>query len=445
MDTNEYYQQLLGINQMLEVLSDGPEKDELLGLKQNIEELLSLTNDSTGPKDTNTNEIDDEYALFMSEMEKEGAVNITDNDSNNGSKNSIQTQSYKELEGKKFRAPHKHQWGQIVYHNAMVCSVPNEIPLNNEFEVRVLFLNPTHKEMLPCPYYFDLERDCNFSEEQCHFSHGELVPFSSLEDYIEPKFELLVVGSAVLAKQSNNLWYRAKIKHISKDTCTVKFDSKNCDNKDYEEIVFENILPLVNSEDYSGDDSDNSDIEGDIPDSDNSQLAKEREDIINMSLMNTPDTQALGQWEKYTKGIGSKLMEKMGYIVGAGLGKDGSGIVKPVTALILPQGKSLDFCMNLKEQCNNPNLFSAERKVKALQRKVERRQKRLEEQQKKRKSKEKMDVCEFINFTLRGSKSKSDKEEQNEQQLKEKLKSGTDKELNVACFTIEENIKKEQM
>lgn len=62
--------------------------------------------------------------------------------------------------------------------------------------------------MLPCPYYFDMEKDCHFSEEQCRFSHGELVDYSSLQDYIEPKFENLTVGSEVLAKQSDDLWYR---------------------------------------------------------------------------------------------------------------------------------------------------------------------------------------------------------------------------------------------
>lgn len=29
----------------------------------------------------------------------------------------------KSLEGMKCRAPHTHQWGDIVYHNAMICSV----------------------------------------------------------------------------------------------------------------------------------------------------------------------------------------------------------------------------------------------------------------------------------------------------------------------------------
>ena len=35
-------------------------------------------------------------------------------------------------------------------------------------------------------------------------------------------------------------------------------------------------------------------------------------------------------WERYTKGVGSKLLQKMGYIPGQGLGRDNEGIFEPI-------------------------------------------------------------------------------------------------------------------
>jgi len=44
------------------------------------------------------------------------------------------------------------------------------------------------------------------------------------------------------------------------------------------------------------------------------------------------------------KGIASRIMARMGYIVGQGLGKNSEGRAEPVPIQLLPQGKILNVC-----------------------------------------------------------------------------------------------------
>ncbi|KRX57019.1 Tuftelin-interacting protein 11 [Trichinella sp. T9] len=49
-----------------------------------------------------------------------------------------------------------------------------------------------------------------------------------------------------------------------------------------------------------------------------------------------PTGQRFGDWERHTKGIGWKLLKKMGYEPGKGLGKQSQGIAEPVKAVVRP-------------------------------------------------------------------------------------------------------------
>ncbi|KAM0020607.1 putative G-patch domain, R3H domain, R3H domain superfamily protein [Helianthus debilis subsp. tardiflorus] len=49
----------------------------------------------------------------------------------------------------------------------------------------------------------------------------------------------------------------------------------------------------------------------------------------------------VGSFERHTKGFGSKMMAKMGYVEGSGLGRESQGIVDPLVATRLPKSRGL--------------------------------------------------------------------------------------------------------
>ncbi|NWI69597.1 ZGPAT protein, partial [Todus mexicanus] len=238
-----------------------------------------------------------------------------------------------ELSGMKVKAPYYSSWGTLEYHNAMI--VGTEELADGSAGVRVLYLYPTHKSLKPCPFF--LEDKCRF-KENCRFSHGQVVSVEELQPFQEPNLSALEVGSACLAKHSDGIWYAAKITDIDSGYYTVKFDSLLL-----KEAVVEgdSVIPPLRSEDGAKAD------ESDEDSADDSGYAKGAPENGEW----TPAcSSSFGGWEAHTRGIGSKLLVRMGYEFGKGLGKNCDGRVEPVQAVVLPRGKSLDQCAEVLQK-----------------------------------------------------------------------------------------------
>lgn len=65
----------------------------------------------------------------------------------------------------------------------------------------------------------------------------------------------------------------------------------------------------------------------------------------------------IGAFEVHTRGFGSKMMAKMGFIEGGGLGKEGKGIAQPIEAIQRPKslGLGLDFSIDTDEASPSSN------------------------------------------------------------------------------------------
>lgn len=456
---SQYETQLSQVQLAVAASPPGPDCDNLISLQSDIEELISLTRENlmsiqkqvkerglpaqaadvshfdkglsaqTGTAD----HFDKEYALLKAELEEVEATQDSAPETVQGGSTTDIQEDLDALQGMKCQAPHKCQWGDVTYHNALVCSVElaSNIHRMDQIQVRVMFTNPIQQDMLPCPYY--LEGACRFSDEQCRFSHGELVDLSSLKEYKEPDFSAVRPGVRVLVKCDDNLWHRAVVlTSSSKTKCEVKLESSG----KMKETDLHCILPLGDaqaSEDSGSDESsgDESDVGPDPA-------------LVEQSLFTTPASPAFRDWEKHTRGIGSRLMAQMGYVMGTGLGRNGEGRLEPVEALVFPAGKSLDHCMALREKAGGDvNLFKVEKRLRRLQQKHEQQSKRQYER-----DNQQMNVFDFINSKLGGKigtihdqglePSSASKPPSRDKGLKSESCQG----LNVVGFRVGEEIRK---
>lgn len=196
-----YHAQLKQVECALSAGLDSSQQSDLLKLKDDLQQLIQLTESSlvsvkksrllasleqaTAPQSasrverTEVGNMDEEFAAFYSEVGEtsvecmSGSMEEPFNSQRASSSSPGQTSEVDDeedndadddgesLSGLKVRAPYRSSWGTLEYHNAMV--VGPEYSERSEPHVRVLYVYPTNKSMKPCPFF--LEDRCRFMED----------------------------------------------------------------------------------------------------------------------------------------------------------------------------------------------------------------------------------------------------------------------------------------
>lgn len=409
------------------------QQDDIPTPSDHKEDQMQQNDSSTSHDEKN---LDDEFALFQSEI----AALSGSGDESSEPKHQYSKDELEAMVGTSCRSPFTEKWGGRSYHNAVILTIvtqeDGEADLDDP-QVRVLFSQPTCLEMLTCRFF--LSGRCKYSDDECRFSHGKIVPISDIKEYREPQHDTIVTGSRVLVQYTDDLWTSATVQDVLEDRSAfcVKYDK----NKEIAEVQLSQMVPLHCEEEVEEEERDERPLP--IEASDLDGIDDERAVFVpTANWFQHSLSQRLGDWEKHTKGIGSKLMEKMGYVVGTGLGPLGEGRVEPVTAYVYPQGVSLDRCMELREASNGEELLEVEKRLEREQKKEEAKSAQAAERLRKQTS-----VFDIINKKL-GGKDQSfedSKDESNPKPVinvsKSALQKDSIKDLNKKNYQLSENIR----
>ncbi|CAF4793458.1 unnamed protein product [Rotaria sp. Silwood1] len=359
---------------------DGVASAELRQLRSDLREALSLFNTSNSNNGMHIHlsftiyipSLLDELVITIDDSESTPCVTLSsdsdssddeededDDDDDDDDEEQAENPIVKEIVGTNCSVKINCPITGLQRHNAVVLGI--EFIADNT--VRVLFCQPTRLDFKPCSHF--LNDTCRFGDT-CKYSHGFVVSVDDLLEYIEVNYDTLAVGQNVVCKQgSDDLWKPGVIESVENDNhlCVIRFTHFNA----LEAIPFESII-TTNSSDETQANNEDENLMNDVLNS----IAD-----IPSSSTDQPRLGNLGIWEKHTKGIGSKLLAKMGYKSGQGLGRQNQGLVNPIEAHVLPKGKSLDAVLELKKKNKLPDAFKIKKHRKKLT--IE-KQKKLPEQ-----------------------------------------------------------------
>ncbi|CAO0798325.1 unnamed protein product [Mucor circinelloides] len=222
------------------------------------------------------------------------------------------------------------------YENDMVL-LPAIIVDIDEATTQVLILTPITRNTIPCSQFFSQSSTCK--RERCPYSHGYtlpsefVAPFDALGTHdADTLLAQLQYGKRVWCKEidSQDVW---QLGNIIDQLHGPRWRVRLRDSKKRIRVDIEHIMPfksILDDEDGYNDQQDMDEwSESDHGDTTDAESVVDDEPVITASR---PDVNAFGAWQSHTTGFASKMMEKMGYIQGQGLGADGKGRLEPIQA-----------------------------------------------------------------------------------------------------------------
>ncbi|CAI2351185.1 unnamed protein product [Caenorhabditis sp. 36 PRJEB53466] len=244
----------------------------------------------------------------------------------------------------------------LSLHTAIIMEIESSI------RVRVLFSHPTCFAMKACSHF--LSSTCRFGSD-CRFSHGYSVELNRIRDYEEPNYSSIEKDGLVLTKRASELWEMGRISAVDGQNVAVKLLKNGTEVS----AKRKDLVPIGEEEEEEKKDESWDELKG--------------ETLGRVSVGET------GQWNG--GGVGMKLMMKMGYKVGEGLGKKSDGIVHAIQARVCSKNASLDEVMNRKRKVIDGKEQPKPKRIKKLVTSDE----------------SEMDIFAFINRKLEGKRERS--------------------------------------
>ncbi|KAI8374204.1 uncharacterized protein BYT42DRAFT_499267 [Radiomyces spectabilis] len=220
----------------------------------------------------------------------------------------------------------------VFVHNDRYYLLPAVVIEEGATETTVLILMPISLDTIPCAEYSrqKCREPCPFGQSHGYTVSNEmLLPYEVLE---VNNLENYAVSNAVWCKlEDHDLWRKAHVVATDPEEMSweIRFDGSNQVNT----VTIDGIMPLKTLDNDDHEDTQAVSL----------AVTAKHQDEEERPISN------LGSWEAHTKGFGAKMMAKMGYVHGQGLGAEGQGRIDPIEVRLHKKGLALDYLSKKKK------------------------------------------------------------------------------------------------